>query len=254
MASAKRASEAQGAGRVRAVAADPDARLQHRRRRRGRHLPGGQPVLPGAVGRGARPGGALPRASRCCRSSIVAPLIGPFLDRFAHGRRWAIGATMAIRAFLCWVLAGSVAEESAWLFARGARRPGVVQGVRRHAGRRRTPSAPPRLHPRQGQRPGLGVRHRRRHDVGADRRARLARRLGLGAALRVRAVRDRHDLRDPAARDQIDSTEGEGDLVLARSARRAPSRRGRTRRPGSPARSPSRCGPTAGPGSCPGSC
>ena len=36
---------------------------------------------------------------------IVAPLIGPFLDRFAHGRRWAIGATMAFRAFLCWVLA-----------------------------------------------------------------------------------------------------------------------------------------------------
>ena len=40
--------------------------------------------------------------------AIVAPLIGPFLDRFTHGRRWAIGATMAIRAFLCWVLAGAV--------------------------------------------------------------------------------------------------------------------------------------------------
>ncbi len=40
--------------------------------------------------------------------AIVAPLIGPFLDRFSHGRRWAIGATMAIRAFLCWVLAGAI--------------------------------------------------------------------------------------------------------------------------------------------------
>ena len=40
--------------------------------------------------------------------AIVAPLIGPFLDRFSHGRRWAIGATMALRAFLCWVLAGAV--------------------------------------------------------------------------------------------------------------------------------------------------
>ena len=40
--------------------------------------------------------------------AIVAPLIGPFLDLFSHGRRWAIGATMAIRAFLCWVLAGAV--------------------------------------------------------------------------------------------------------------------------------------------------
>jgi len=40
--------------------------------------------------------------------AVVAPLIGPFLDRFSHGRRWAIGATMAIRGFLCWILAGAV--------------------------------------------------------------------------------------------------------------------------------------------------
>ena len=42
--------------------------------------------------------------------AIVAPLIGPFLDRFSHGRRWAIGATMALRAFLCWVLADAVSR------------------------------------------------------------------------------------------------------------------------------------------------
>ena len=48
--------------------------------------------------------------------AIVAPLIGPFLDRFAHGRRWAIGATMAIRAFLCWVLADAVVSQSTLLF------------------------------------------------------------------------------------------------------------------------------------------
>ena len=42
--------------------------------------------------------------------AIVAPLIGPFLDRFSHGRRWAIGATMALRAFLCWVLADAVSS------------------------------------------------------------------------------------------------------------------------------------------------
>ena len=48
--------------------------------------------------------------------AIVAPLIGPFLDRFSHGRRWAIGATMAVRAFLCWVLADAVTSESALLF------------------------------------------------------------------------------------------------------------------------------------------
>ncbi|TIC88477.1 MFS transporter [Nocardioides sp. GY 10113] len=48
--------------------------------------------------------------------AIVAPLIGPFLDRFSHGRRWAIGATFAIRAFLCWVLAGAIASESVWFY------------------------------------------------------------------------------------------------------------------------------------------
>jgi MFS family permease len=48
--------------------------------------------------------------------AIVAPLIGPFLDRFSHGRRWAIGATFALRAFLCWVLAGAIANDTAWFY------------------------------------------------------------------------------------------------------------------------------------------
>jgi MFS family permease len=48
--------------------------------------------------------------------AIVAPLIGPVLDRFRRGRRWAIGATMAIRAFACWALAGAVNGDSTWLF------------------------------------------------------------------------------------------------------------------------------------------
>jgi len=48
--------------------------------------------------------------------AVVAPLVGPMLDRFGHGRRWSIGATMAARAFLCWVMAGSVVHGSFWLF------------------------------------------------------------------------------------------------------------------------------------------
>ncbi len=48
--------------------------------------------------------------------AVLAPLIGPLLDRFSHGRRWAIGFTLAIRAFLCWVLAGAIADDSFWLF------------------------------------------------------------------------------------------------------------------------------------------
>ena len=48
--------------------------------------------------------------------ALLAPFIGPLLDRFRHGRRWAIGTTLALRAFLCWVLAGAVANDSPWLF------------------------------------------------------------------------------------------------------------------------------------------
>ena len=47
---------------------------------------------------------------------VLAPLIGPILDRFRHGRRWAIGTTVAVRAFLAWVLAGALVDDSAWLF------------------------------------------------------------------------------------------------------------------------------------------
>jgi hypothetical protein len=48
--------------------------------------------------------------------AVMAPLIGPFLDRFRRGRRWAIGATMAVRALGCWSLASAVKEESPWMF------------------------------------------------------------------------------------------------------------------------------------------
>ena len=76
--------------------------------------------------------------------AIVAPLIGPFLDRFSQGRRWAIGATMAIRAFLCWVLADAVATGSAALFpaALGCLVASKAYGVTRAA-------AVPRLLPEQ---------------------------------------------------------------------------------------------------------
>ena len=47
---------------------------------------------------------------------LLAPLIGPLLDRFRHGRRWALGSTLATRAFLAWVLATAVVEDSVWLF------------------------------------------------------------------------------------------------------------------------------------------
>jgi len=75
--------------------------------------------------------------------AIVAPLIGPFLDRFSHGRRWAIGATMAVRAFLCWVLAGALPEQAPVMFpaALGVLVASKAYGVTRAA-------AVPRLLPR----------------------------------------------------------------------------------------------------------
>lgn len=74
--------------------------------------------------------------------AIVAPLIGPFLDRFRRGRRWAIGATLALRAFCCWVLAGAVVDESAtfYLAALGCLVSSKAYGVTRA-------SAVPRLLP-----------------------------------------------------------------------------------------------------------
>lgn len=74
--------------------------------------------------------------------AIVAPLIGPFLDRFRRGRRWAIGATLAVRAFCCWVLAGAVndATPAFYLAALGCLVSSKAYGVTRA-------SAVPRLLP-----------------------------------------------------------------------------------------------------------
>ena len=48
--------------------------------------------------------------------AVIAPIIGPFLDRFRHGRRWAIGASTSLRAFLAWVMAGAVVYGEPWLY------------------------------------------------------------------------------------------------------------------------------------------
>ena len=97
--------------------------------------------------------------------AIVAPLIGPVLDRFSHGRRWALGSTMAIRAFLCWVLATEVTGNSLGLFpaALGVLVASKAYGVTRAA-------AVPRLSP-----PGLGL-------VKANSRISLAGMAGAGVS------------------------------------------------------------------------
>jgi MFS family permease len=48
--------------------------------------------------------------------ALLAPLIGPMLDKFRSGRRYALALTFAIRAFLAWSMVGAVADASLWLY------------------------------------------------------------------------------------------------------------------------------------------
>jgi len=77
--------------------------------------------------------------------ALMAPLIGPILDRFRHGRRWAIGATLGLRGFLVWSLAASMTgSTSPWLYpaALGCLVASKAYGVTRA-------SAVPRLLPKE---------------------------------------------------------------------------------------------------------
>ncbi|WP_307861925.1 MFS transporter [Nocardioides sp. SYSU D00065] len=166
--------------------------------------------------------------------AIVAPLIGPFLDRFSHGRRWAVGATMAIRCFLCWVLATAVVTESGWLFpaALGCLVASKAYGVTRAA-------AVPRLLP-----PDLTL-------VKANARVSLAGVVGAGVSAPLAVLASTFGpewslrygfvvfvlatiwaIRLP---EKVDASHGEGELVLTGSSDDADTtvraRRPRTRIP-----------------------
>lgn len=152
--------------------------------------------------------------------AIVAPLIGPFLDRFAHGRRWAVGATMAIRAFLCWVLAGAVVTESAWLFpaALGVLVASKAYGVTRAA-------AVPRLLPQDFTLVKANGRVSMSGIVGVAVSAPIA---GLASLAGPEWVLRYAFLLFVAATigairlpKRVDSSEGEGDLLLRGDADKA---------------------------------
>jgi MFS family permease len=157
--------------------------------------------------------------------AIVAPLIGPFLDRFSHGRRWAIGATMALRGFLCWVLATAVITGSTWLFpaALGVLVASKAYGVTRAA-------AVPRLAPTNLPLVKANARTSLAGVVGATLSAPIAGLLatvGSEWALRygfvVFVLATIWAIRLPA---KVDSSVGEGTLVLTSGAA-APGERGR---------------------------
>ena len=165
---------------------------------------------------------------------LLAPLIGPLLDRFRHGRRWALGTTLATRAFLAWVLATAVVDDSAVALPRRAGLPGRQPLVRRGARRGRAAAAAPRHQPGHRQLPPHDRRADRDGDRRRARRRALADRPGLVAAAGVRRLRRGHRARHPAA--------GPGRLH---------GRRARPRRHAAPARGRCRCRrPAAGPGGC----
>jgi hypothetical protein len=52
----------------------------------------------------ARSGVALYLLITMAPFALIAPIVGPVLDRFRHGRRWALAVTMLGRAFLAWLI------------------------------------------------------------------------------------------------------------------------------------------------------
>lgn len=65
--------------------------------------------------------------------AVIAPVIGPFLDRFAHGRRWAVGATMAVRGICCLVMADTLNTPMMYPAALGCLVSSKAYGVTRAA-------------------------------------------------------------------------------------------------------------------------
>lgn len=49
--------------------------------------------------------------------ALLAPLIGPLLDKFRSGRRWALSASFLARAVLAWTIAGGVDDASLFIYA-----------------------------------------------------------------------------------------------------------------------------------------
>jgi MFS family permease len=77
--------------------------------------------------------------------ALLAPLVGPLLDRFRHGRRFALSATMLGRAVLAWIIADNLFGFGLYPAAFGVLALSRAYGVARSA-------AVPRLLPR-----GLGL-------------------------------------------------------------------------------------------------
>ena len=150
----------------------------------------GHPVLQ-RLGRQARSQIALALLVTMAPFAVLAPLIGPMLDRVRQGRRYILAGTLLARGPLCWGMAGAVLYHDSVTLLPAAFGVLVLQkayGVTRSA-------VTPRLLPREitlvtaNARTGLasliastlGVRLAAGHRV---RRRRRCRRRRLGAARR----------------------------------------------------------------------
>ena len=146
---------------------------------------------------------------------MLAPVVGPLLDQFRHGRRYALAATMLGRAFLAWLISDYIHGFGLYPAAFGVLALSRAYGVARRA-------AVPRLLPRgarpvPGGRPGQRLRHGRRRAGGADRAGRVLVRAAVAAAGRVGDLPGRHgDLAAAAAEGRLGAT-GAGAPATARA-------------------------------------
>ena len=177
--------ERRGRGRLRALPPHRAARVQRRGRRRRGDLAGRHPVLRPAR-RGAGPGGAVPRPDDAAvrgRGAAARALPRPVQPRTPMGDRLHDGAARLP------VLAdgrrrGDAVDRDV---PDGARRPRLLQGVRRGPCRHGAAPAAAGPHPGQGEQPDLARRRGRGRDLRADRR-RWPRRSGPQWSLRYAFV------------------------------------------------------------------
>ena len=104
--------------------------------------------------------------------AVLAPVIGPALDRLQRGRRWALAGSPFGRAVLALVMVAALRRLLA--LPRGARRAGAVEVAQRAARRRRPAGAAAGHVADLGERPAVGLR------AGDGRGRRRARRRDRG--------------------------------------------------------------------------
>ena len=139
--------------------------------------------------------------------ALLAPVVGPLLDHFRHGRRYALATTMLGRAFLAWLISDYIHGFGLYPAAFGVLALSRAYGVARSA-------AVPRLLPdglglSQVGRPGQRLRHDRRRRGRADRAGGVLVRPAVAAAGRLGDLPGRHgDRAAPAAAGRLRSAGG----------------------------------------------